>query len=316
MIVDRTHVRWGIGTLIASIGVALVYLANNDPELLRKWHLDFPLPAWLGPVPPLRGNVGATPLGLIYGTAGLLIFIFAALLGWRRSKKTLPLGRIQIWLKAHIWLTLFSIPLVAFHCGFHGGGPMPQFLLWLYAFIMVSGFWGLALQHVIPKLMQEYLPEEVIFEEIPYIRGQLLAQGAAIREDIANLPNESIPRADEHGGGAATLAAVSPGAIKAAIEFIDGDALPYLKARGSRHSALGKRQTSDSQFRLLKLQLPPNIQPLVEQLQDICDEKRRLDLQTRLHYWLHGWLIVHAPASLLLVVLTIVHAIVAAYIYA
>ena len=41
-----------------------------------------------------------------------------------------------------------------------------------------------------------------------------------------------------------------------------------------------------------------------------------LDLQTRLHYWLHGWLIVHAPASLLLVVITIVHAVVAAYIYA
>jgi hypothetical protein len=31
---------------------------------------------------------------------------------------------------------------------------------------------------------------------------------------------------------------------------------------------------------------------------------------------LHGWLIVHAPASILLVVLTIVHAIVAAFIYA
>ena len=193
---------------------------------------------------------------------------------------------------------------------------MTQFLLWLYAFIMVSGFWGLALQHVIPKLMQDYLPEEVIFEEIPYIRGQLLAQGEAIREEIASLPTESTPEPDEHEGGTATLAVVNPGAVKAAIEFIDGDALPYLKARTSRRSPLGSRQTSDSQFRLLKLQLPSNIQPLVGQLQDICDEKRRLDLQTRLHYWLHGWLIVHAPASLVLVVLTIVHAIVAAYLYA
>jgi len=316
MIVDRTHVRWGLGTLVASILVALVYCANNDPDLLRKWHLAFPLPAWLGPVPPLRGNVGATPLGLIYGTVALIIFIFAALLGWRRSKKTLPMGRIQTWLKAHIWLTLFTIPLVVFHCGFHGGGPMTQVLLWLYAFVMVSGFWGLALQHVVPKLMQEYLPEEVIFEQIPYIRGRLQSQGESIREEIASLPGESISRADEHGGGATTAVAINPNAVKAAVDFIDEEALPYLKALSERHSTLRSRQASDSQFRLLKLQVPPNVQPLVGQLQDICDEKRRLDLQTRLHYWLHGWLIVHAPASLLLVVLTIVHAIVAAYIYA
>ena len=314
MIVDRTHVRWGVGTVIASIAVTVLYLANNDPELLRRWHLAFPVPAWLGPVPPLRGNVGATPLGLIYGTAALVIFIFAALLGWRRNRKTLPMGRIQMWLKGHIWLTLFSIPLVAFHCGFHGGGPMTQFLLWLYAFIMVSGFWGLALQHVVPKLMQEYLPEEVIFEQIPYIRSQLQSQGETIREEIASLPGESIPHAEAQSGG--TAVAINPAAIKAAVDFIDEEALPYLKAPTSRNLALYRKQSSDSQFRLLKLQVPPNVQPLVDQLQDICDEKRRLDLQTRLHYWLHGWLIVHAPISLLLVVLTIVHAIVAAYIYA
>jgi hypothetical protein len=316
MIVDRTHIRWGLFTFVASLVVTLVYLANNDPDVLRKWHLGFPLPDWLGPVPPLRGNVGATPLGLIYGTVALLIFLFAALLGWRRNKKKWPVGSIQSWLKAHIWLTILTIPLVVFHCGFHGGGPMTQFLLWLYAFVMVSGFWGLTLQHIIPKLMQEYLPEEVIFEQIPYIRGQLFNQGEAIREEIARQPDEATPKAGSHGGGTTTLAAGTKGAVKAAVDFIDHEALPYLKSLTPGQFALQDKQAADSQFRLLKLQVPASTQPLVEQLQDICDEKRRLDLQTRLHYWLHGWLIVHAPASLLLVVLTIVHAIVAAFIYA
>ena len=81
MIIDRTHIRWGVGTCIGTVVVTLIYLANNDPDLLRPWGLAIPLPAWLGPVPPLRGNSGATPLGLIYGTVALLIFIFAALLG-------------------------------------------------------------------------------------------------------------------------------------------------------------------------------------------------------------------------------------------
>src|SRR5476651_283029 len=316
MIVDRTHIRWGLCTCVASAGVALVYLANNDPDELRKWHLAISLPAWLGPVPPLRGNVGATPLGLIYGTLALLIFIFAALLGWRRRHPAWEIGNMQVWLKAHIWFTLFTIPLVLFHCGFHGGGPMTQFLLGLYTLVMVSGFWGLALQHVVPKLMREYLPEEVVFEQIPFIRSQLIAQGETIREELASQPGKLALAAKPSHGGTATLTSSPLVAVRAAIHFIDEEALPYLKSLKPRHFALYDKEASDSQFRLLKLQVPEGLQPPLGQLQDLCDEKRRLDLQTRLHYWLHGWLILHAPASLLLVVLTIVHAVVAAYIYA
>jgi hypothetical protein len=316
MIVDRTHIKWGIGTALATVAVTLVYLANDQPEVLRKVGLDFPLPDWLGPVPPLRGNVGATPLGLIYGTIALLIFLFAALLGWRRSNKTAPVGRIQLWLKAHIWLTIFTIPLVVFHCGFHGGGPMSQVLLSLYAFVMVSGFWGLTLQHIIPKLMRDYLPEETIFEEIPFIRTQLIEKAESIREELASLPDEPVAAETQGEGGTATQTISHRAAAKSVIQFIDDEGLPYLKILQARRFALRDRQTSDNQFRLLKLQVPPFIQPLVEQFQELCDEKRQLDRQSRLHYWLHGWLLVHAPASILLVVLTIVHAIVATYLYA
>src|SRR5260221_14201248 len=121
MIVDRTHLRWGLCTVVAGAGAALVYLANNDPDVLRKWHLALPLPAWLGPVPPLRGNVGATPLGLIYGTLALLIFLFAALLGWRRNKKSVPARFIENWLEAHVWAPTLTIPPVLVQCGYHGG---------------------------------------------------------------------------------------------------------------------------------------------------------------------------------------------------
>jgi len=36
-----------------------------------------------------------------------------------------------------------------------------------------------------------------------------------------------------------------------------------------------------------------------------------LVLQERLHRWLHGWLLVHIPISLALVILGVVHAVVA-----
>jgi hypothetical protein len=316
MSIDRTHIRWGLVTVVASAAATLLYLANNDPAQLQKWHIAVPLPAWLGPVPPLRGNVGATPLGLIYGTLALLIFLFAALLGWRRNAKTVPVGRIQIWLKAHIWLTIFTIPLVLFHSGFHGGGPMTQILVWLYAFVMVSGFWGLALQNIIPKLMQEYLSEEVTFEQIPFIRSQLVAQAKTVREELIDQTDESGVMHEGGEGSTTTLTASHAIAVKAAIRFIDEEALPYLQTPKVRRFRLRDKQASDDQFRLLKLQVPDFIHPSLTHLQDLCDEKRRIDLQTRLHHWLHGWLMVHAPASILLVVLTIVHAIVALYLYA
>lgn len=46
-------------------------------------------------------------------------------------------------------------------------------------------------------------------------------------------------------------------------------------------------------------------------MEDICDEARQLVKQERLHRWLHGWLLVHIPVSLGLMVLGAVHAIVA-----
>jgi hypothetical protein len=46
-------------------------------------------------------------------------------------------------------------------------------------------------------------------------------------------------------------------------------------------------------------------------LEDICDEARQLVRQENLHRWMHGWLLVHIPISLALMVLGAVHAVMA-----
>jgi len=46
-------------------------------------------------------------------------------------------------------------------------------------------------------------------------------------------------------------------------------------------------------------------------LEDICDEARQLTCQEQLHRWLHGWLLVHIPLSLALILLGAVHAVMA-----
>ncbi len=311
MIIDRGHLGWGLGTAALTGALTVVYLANNDPGIL-PWTL--PLPAWLGPVPPLRGNVGASPLGLIYGGAALAIFIFAALLGWRRSRPTWKLGPIKLWLKAHIWLTILTVPLVLFHCGFHGGGPMTEFLMALYALVMVSGFWGLALQNILPRLMRDSLAEEVIFEQIPYIRGQLYLQAQEARAKLVELAELSEPAMA--GKITGPQPETRPDSIAALLGFLDEEALPFIQTPGPRRSQLRQQRASDELFGLMGLQVAEAYRPLLGQVRELCDEARRLDRQTRLHRWLHAWLLVHAPASLLLVVVTVWHAVAAALTYA
>jgi hypothetical protein len=57
--------------------------------------------------------------------------------------------------------------------------------------------------------------------------------------------------------------------------------------------------------------LPVAAHGAVADLEDICDEARQLLRQERLHHWMHGWLLLHIPLSLALILLGAVHAVMA-----
>jgi hypothetical protein len=95
---------------------------------------------------------------------------------------------VQLWLRAHIWLTLLTIPLIILHSGFRLGGPMTTLLMVLYAIVMVSGIYGLMLQHLMPRLMKERLPAETVFEQIPHICAQLCVAAEKMRDSFKPTP--------------------------------------------------------------------------------------------------------------------------------
>src|SRR5215472_3254259 len=167
---NRSHVPWMIFVAVATITAFWIYLGNFQPELLPA---TFRVPSSLLQKPSDHRSVGGTPLGLLLGTISLGIFVFAALLGLRKKLPFLPVGNVQRWLRAHIWLTLLTIPLILLHSGFRLGGPMTTTLMMLYAIVMVSGIYGLMLQHKLPTMMKESLPAEIVFEQIPNVRAQL-----------------------------------------------------------------------------------------------------------------------------------------------
>lgn len=352
------HVPWAMFVLGASALAGLFYLAQFHPARLPAGLRFF------GEAPPAHATIGGTPLGLVFGSISLAIFVFAALLGVRKKLPVLSLGNVQRWLRAHIWLTLLTVPLILLHSGFHLGGPMTTALMLLYAVVMLSGIYGLVLQHKLPTLMKERLPAEIVYEQIPRIRAQLcdaaerlLKSYSASRSEgvglpcrpapplplsAATMPDVSIhavlktPSAAEKPMGGATIhgTSIAPAAIverdaegavlavgrdeaseSVLATFIRDQLLPYLQARRGEKLRLGHARDAEETFTRLKQRVSGAYRTRVEEMQGWCNERRLLDLQTRMQHWLHGWLLVHVPLSFLLLLMTLWHAFVTLFRY-
>ena len=311
MVLNRSHLPWAVFVLVASAVAGVLFLANYHPHALP---FSYSLPAFFGPVPPMRRTYGGTPLGLFFGSISLAIFFFASALGIRKKRRLWRIGLVQTWLRGHIWLTLLTVPLILLHCGFHFGGVMTSSLMLLYAAVMVSGLYGFGMQQFMPRLMTQALPQEVVYEQIPHIRGLLLAAADALWKELA--PASGKEPAPAKAAPATTPAApADPAEIahdeqsRAIIsEFMQDDCFPYLRAPyGTRHR-LSRQRLADDAFRVLKLNVTPKWQEKAEQMQSWCSDRRQLDLQAKLHHWLHWWLVVHVPLSFALLVITVWHA--------
>ncbi len=312
MIINRSHLPWALLVAGATLIFSAAYLEVFRPGLIPRY---IPVPDSAGIFPFGHRSVGATPLGIAYGTTAFMIFIFAALLGVRKKVRHWRIGRAESWMRAHIWLSILTIPLVALHCGFHSGSPMTTGLLILYAVVMVSGFYGLALQQFIPRQMMDRLSHEVIYDQIPHLRKLLVASAIELREELA--PRELVSAGPKGAGvfGAGGAAAEpllkdqeAEEARATLLKMLESDVLPYLRARRGSRSRLGRQQVSDNLFQLLRLSVAEQHRAKVDQMRRWCDERRQMDLQTLMQHWLHYWLLVHVPASLLLLIWTAWHA--------
>jgi Ca2+/Na+ antiporter len=338
-IFNRAHAPWFLFVIAATAAAYWIYLGNFAPARLPS---GLPLPRLLTQTQSGHQNVGGTPVGLVFGSIAFAIFLFAALLGVRKKLLRLRIGSVQSWMRAHIWLTLLTIPLVLLHSGFRLGGPMTILLLVLYANVMVSGIYGLILQHRILKIMQERVPVETIFEQIPHVREKLCTAAEDLRESF-NAPgtNKVLVAAAASRRPAAELSSMDEGAVSpvaiatlsaatpadpiattpdveseaALVDFLDRQVLPYLRSGKGARFGLSKGQFSDDTFRFVRLHVALPYRGLVDQIQAWCDERRMLNLQTRLHHWLHAWLFVHVPLSFVLVILTAWHAFVTLFYY-
>jgi hypothetical protein len=290
-----------IFVLLATVAAIWIYVGNFYPARLP---VGFSLPPALVQKASDHRSVGGTPLGLVLGTISLGIFVFAALLGVRKKLPFLPVGNVQRWLRGHIWLTLLTIPLVLLHSGCRLGSPMTTTLMVLYAIVMVSGIYGLILQHRLPTMMKESLPTEIVFEQIPILRANLSAAAEKLQRSLR-----------QQAAGGSGVVAIDLSQEEVLAGFIEQRLIPYLCARRGEKYRLGHAREADEIFRHLKLRVDEAYRPHVDDMRRWCEERRLTDTQVRMQHWLHGWLFVHVPLSFLLVLMTVWHAFVTLFRY-
>jgi hypothetical protein len=278
------------------------------------------------------GPRGGSPQGLTFGILGFAFMIFAALLGARKRVPVWRLGRAQAWMRGHLWLGMLSLPILLLHGGFHFGGTLTRVLMYMLIFNVMSGLFGAALQHYIPRMMTTDVPFETIYDEIGHVRNLLLEEADRSMEalcgslGVRQTSGKEIqraggftamrPMATTTKGGAAVAAAaeivlLSEEESAPLRRFYLNEMRPFLERPAERRLLLYDAGKAQFAFAGIRTLLPARGHATVDDLEDICEEARQLQKQRRLHHWLHVWLLVHIPISLALIVLGAVHAVMA-----
>lgn len=303
MILDRGHRRW--------LRFSVVFLV-----------VSLVLYTWYARATP-GGPYGGSFPGLGFGIVGTAFILFAALLGVRKRRPHYRWGRASWWLKGHLWFGALSLPLVLFHGGFEFGGALTQVLMWIFILVFATGLLGLGLQQFLPRLMTKNVPQETVYEQIDHVRQQLFAEAEELAKGGAKRA-KAVPRAK--AGGKVQGRVVESRAVESDDEsaparderapirrFVDDHVRTFFAAKGFFSSPMRARPRRAAMFEELRRRTDPKLHAVTHDIEALCEQRAQLEIQRKLHLWLHAWLLVHVPLSWTMVFLTAVHACMALY---
>jgi hypothetical protein len=305
------HSRWLLGTAVATLA-AICWTVLAALQTGR----------WPG---------GGSLPGLLFGSLAAAIFLFELALVAKKTR-VLRTARwalsAQTWMKAHIWLGLFTVPLVVLHSGGRLGGPLTTIFMFVFAIVIASGVWGLTLQNLLPRLLLDAAPAETVYSQIDRVGLQYAAEARRLvrlacggeDDETEQEPTFATARRGAEIHGAARQVSLQirrspqpaserPRAIPSPVtqDAFEREIAPFLKTGHSPAGALGPRQRNEWYFDDLRLRVPSELRTLVGQLEELCERRRQLNIQRRLHFWLHNWLWLHLPLSVALIVLLVAH---------
>lgn len=236
----------------------------------------------------------SSPTGVLLGVASGLLVFFEMLIWPRKWFRGTRLGRTRTWMWWHVWLGLVSLPVTLIHSGFALGGTLSAATMILFLVVIGSGVWGLVVQQWLPQKIFADVPNETVAG----LSGHAIRGAAAeCRQLVLSL---SAAGGTDRGGAYESLVAFQTRTLD-----------PYLDRGRYSGSALASRGEATRHFVRLRTTLPAPARPVLDRMESLADLRRQWDAQLRITGWLHGWLLVHLPASVAMTTFMCVHAVVA-----
>ncbi len=298
MKLDRTHRAW----LFAVVALTLAGGALYSVYAIRS----------------PQGPRGDTRLGLSFGILAAALSLFAGALAVRKHMLRLRIGSVTSWMRGHLWLGAMVLPLACFHGGFEFGGLLTSVLMGLMIVVVVTGFFGAILQHTLPSVMTVQLPGERTYEQLDRMRWNLRSEAYEVVASVCG----RIPEIEDERAAIEAALGAAPRERKSPTAAAGGDAirtfyvthlLTLARDLPARGSTLAGPTLHTIDFHDLRLRVDASLHPSVDRLASLCAAFQNLRRQSTLHRWLHGWLLVHVPASIAFLILMVVHAIAALY---
>jgi hypothetical protein len=293
MILDRKNKPWAIATLAAFLVALVLFIAYATTHRARM-------------------SGGSWP-GLAFGFTGSAAMLVAMLLALRKRFRAVRMGKAYYWMQAHVWIGLLSYPLIVFHAGgFSWGGSLTQVLMWLFTIVFISGIVGLLIQQTLPTKLLREVPAETIYDQVQTVIAELREEAQDLVVPLLEQQEERALEAELTSGPAALATIARAGVAGESLQkFYRELVVPFLAEPFDNRLTLASDLASQEAFHVLRTRLPADLYLSVAKLQTLVDERRQLHRQQRLHWWLHGWLLLHVPLSYAVVVLGIIHAIMA-----
>jgi len=233
-----------------------------------------------------RYSAGSPAYPYLTGWGLFAVILFLSAYNARKKLPFLPLGSSEAWFQLHIYLGLSTAAIFLLHIRFHPPtGWFEGTLAWLYALVMVSGIFGLAVTRYFPRRLTAR-GGEVIYEKIPGLRHSLRQQAEAI-----------------------ALGGDRPSSTLAEFYARRLDAF-FAEPRNFVHHLAESRRPLNSlvaELEDLRRYQADKEQAALEQLLALVRQKDTLDYHRALQSTLRLWLFIHLPLTWSLLIFSFVH---------
>src|SRR5208337_1819848 len=113
-------------------------------------------------------------LVLALGWIGTSLLVMAVALSIRKRMAYQGVGKMSVWLTAHIYIGIVAAFAIFYHSGLRAGGPLSSWLLAFFSLTVVSGLMGWWFSRKLPRLLTAMEESPAIMEDLLTVRSECL----------------------------------------------------------------------------------------------------------------------------------------------